>query len=491
MSLLHPILNEPAPSQFNGWLDQQLSNSSQPRSQQFLTNNNRASRDVLMTECSNNSKISELYICPNFQERQEQQRRRQEQQQQQQEQQQQQQELSIRQPVIFPFDRWSNWLATLYENPDFQYSTHQVMEGGKNLARYFLNHLPQVAGMQQRGGNQGASNQNFLINQLKQSSDKLGQVARDIFQKVTVSEAIEGFASLYQGQKGFHELNLDPQLRQKLESLRNDGIIYSYLFAGLLGNVSVDQMIQNCLKVVQGTSDTLQRNQQLKKCLEQGGGAFTNLIGGQALDYQQELNNLFDALKSTVDYLTRSFKRRVSTSPESTQMMESVEQIQKGLNLSLQILQYQLVNHPPVPNQATPSPNQIRLSSPPVVETLVEQQSFPGSPPISTIIQTGPTRTLLPTSNLMSGPTLSDNLLLQGPTITRYNHLPLNTGPATPFAAYDQSSPINSWASCLQPKSVPSPTIARSANLLPRLNGIPSSYGYVPGIGAVPNYRLA
>ena len=231
-------------------------------------------------------------------------------------------------------------VSQLQKNPDFKYSTNMVMEGGKGMTEYFLGNLPEI--VEQAGGAQDQQT-SAILNQVRRSANILGQTAQDLINKLTVGEAVEGFMNYYQGKSQIPP-RLEKTLKHRLDGLKQDGEIYCYLLSSLLGRVTVSDIISNCINYAHGA-----HGRKIMGCIEQGGGAVQNLVYGDVSDmdvYTREVMNLFDALKSTIDYLSRSFRRKMLNSRAPNRVLSYIDQIQKGLNLSLQILQHQVLTGP-------------------------------------------------------------------------------------------------------------------------------------------------
>lgn len=236
-----------------------------------------------------------------------------------------------------------NLVSEVKNNPDFKYSTKLVTEGGKGVAKYFIENLPKI--IEQAGG-ASADQTGHLMSNIQRSARALGDAAHDLINKVTVGETIESFISMCQGDYSVPP-RIERSLKDKIDVLKQDGELYCYMVTSLLGNVTVGEIIGNCITYLEQTQAQLGNNPVLRNCLEQGGGAVQNLMYGDINDesvYTREILNLFDSLKSTVNYLSQSFQRKMMNNGAPPRVLGYVDQIQRGLNLSLQILQHQIIN---------------------------------------------------------------------------------------------------------------------------------------------------
>jgi len=237
-------------------------------------------------------------------------------------------------------------LNQLKNNPDFTYSTNMVLEGGKGVAEYFIGNLPQIL-TQSGGGTDQDNMKSNMMASIVNSARSLGETAQELVTKMTVGEAVEGFINYYQGDRPRLSPSLERTLNGQLSSLKQDANLYCYLLTSLLGKVTVNDIISNCLNYVGSTQRQITGDPKLMKCINQAGGAASSLMYGDIHNmdvFTGEMVNFFDALKSTVDYLSRSFRRKMIGAGAPNRVMRSIDQIQKGLNLSLQILQYQVLN---------------------------------------------------------------------------------------------------------------------------------------------------
>lgn len=269
------------------------------------------------------------------------------------------------------------------KDPDFQHATNLVMSGGKVLAEYFINNLPQIIEQRQQHGGGGGDD---LVGRLQNTALTIGGIVNDLMNKLTVGDAVETFIEYYQNgewnsnqmggkskttrsQKGGNTSlmysSLPKPLKTKIDSLKNDAVIYGYLLNGMLSTVTVGDVVNSCLRFY----NSMPSNMQMHAYKQTGGsgqvewvrpGSNVPLYTNEQ-QYTNEMVKLFDNVTSTVDALINNFKEQMVQAPNSVHT--NINQIQQGLALAIQIIRNQITS-PPTSASMQPKMLQPKISQP-------------------------------------------------------------------------------------------------------------------------------
>lgn len=252
-----------------------------------------------------------------------------------------------------PTNKIMEEIDKLKKNPDFQHASNMVISGGQGIVEYFVNHLPQI--VDQNGGS--ADETSDLIYSLRNTANTIGGIANDLISSLTVGDAVESFLNYYNQSGGSNSpTHLDRSLKVKLDSLKNDGMIYYYMLNGLFSKITVNDLITNCLQVYNSTNNIAQQFGG-QPDYRHGNADSMAVKTTTTQQYTDEMIGLFENLKSTVDVLTTNFKERISRSGAPVTVIASIDQIRQGATLALQILQHQLVTETQTDYKFSPNTN--------------------------------------------------------------------------------------------------------------------------------------
>jgi hypothetical protein len=224
-------------------------------------------------------------------------------------------------------------VRSLKENPDFKYSTDLIRNGSCGLKKYLLSNREMFG---------GADQYQDIISQLKKTMKDITSVGENFVEKLnqtTVGGAIEDFVDYYQT-GSVPELN-SPGLDRKIRRIQRDGKTYCALVGSTLGELTVGDILNMGYQIA-GQKEF----NRLSTKVAQTGGMMYKIVTLPIYDeasYSQQVMELFDTLKSTVNYITTVFKKRMSKNGVPSNVLGHVDQIQRGLNLCLQILQYEIL----------------------------------------------------------------------------------------------------------------------------------------------------
>ena len=181
-----------------------------------------------------------------------------------------------------------------------------------------------------------------IIDMVKGTAKSFGDLGEDVVKrlnKMTIGGAIEEFVNYYT--TGQMPSVYTPQVDNKLKKIQRDGRLYCALVGDTVGELTVGDIL-NMGYQLSGQKEF----NKLSGHIAQTGGMMYKIVTLPIYDeaaYEQQIVQLFDSFKSTINYVASIFRRRMEKNGVPSHVLADVDRIQQGLNLSLQILQYDIV----------------------------------------------------------------------------------------------------------------------------------------------------
>lgn len=231
-------------------------------------------------------------------------------------------------------------LNSLKNNSDFIYSTNLIKKGGIGLKNYVLQHTEMLG-----GSKRGQDIIGRLANSLSNTASHLGSFVNSYIQKAgneTVSGTLERFINYYE--TGVVPFCDSPQLNRRLNRLIRDKEDCSRVLGQAMSSVG-ELTVGDVLNMVYNISGEKEVNSLVNKCAQTGGMVY-HVVTVPIYDedeYVDKVVELFEQLKSTVNYVCNMFKKRMVRNRMPNEVIDNVDHIQKGLNMCLQMIRYEIL----------------------------------------------------------------------------------------------------------------------------------------------------
>ena len=221
-------------------------------------------------------------------------------------------------------------LKSLQENPDFVYSANLIKKGGNGLKKYVMSNGEMF------GGGEG------IIDRVKGTFKNAENISKELMKKLnkmTIEGAIEEFSNYYT--TGQIPSFYNQRISNNLNKIQRDGRLYGTLVGDTLGDLTIGDILSMGY-LLSGHKEF----NTLSSKISQTGGMMYKIATLPIYDdevYTKQVVELFDSLKSTINYIVNIFKNRMQNNGVPSHVLEDVDRIQKGLNMCLQIIQYDMV----------------------------------------------------------------------------------------------------------------------------------------------------
>lgn len=216
------------------------------------------------------------------------------------------------------------YLNELYNNPDFQYSASMIKDGTTGIKEYLSEQVMQ-------GGNGEPFNSNSSL--LNVTTRLVGTVSDAI--KTASSLSTEHFIDYYQNPQ------VVPYQLMKFGEVNGCLLDQCKILLNQLGDLTVGDIL-NMLLSVMGNKDV----DKTVNNVMQAGGMVYQLVSVPIYDekvYFDLVMNLFNKLQETINSAIDATKQQLANNRAPAKLQFDLVQIQKGLNICLQMIRYYLL----------------------------------------------------------------------------------------------------------------------------------------------------